>query len=53
MISLRDVCFDLKSPEGKNLFVDISNATRSGTTVFQVKREDKSPSDEHYKKLDK
>jgi hypothetical protein len=39
--SLRDVCFDLKSPDGSNTFVDVDNATRSGITVFQAKKDDK------------
>jgi hypothetical protein len=40
-ISLRDMCFDLKTTTGVNLFVDVDNATRSGETVFHVKKEHK------------
>ncbi len=31
--SLQDVCFELESKDGNNLFVDIDNATRSGNGV--------------------
>ena len=40
-VSLRDMCFDLKLNSGANIFVDVDNATRTGETVFQVKKEDK------------
>ena len=40
-VSLRDVCFDLQDEHGQNIFVDVDNATRTETTVFQVRKEDK------------
>jgi hypothetical protein len=41
-LSLRYLCFDMKTTNGVNVFVDVDNATRSGETVFHVKKEDKS-----------
>ena len=40
--TLRDMCFDLKNTKGQNLFLDVDNATRSGDTVFHVRREEKT-----------
>jgi hypothetical protein len=40
-VSLRDMCFDLKTITGLNINVDVDNATRTDETVFQVKKVDK------------
>ena len=40
-ISLRDMCFDMTNLQGTNMFVDVDNATRSGETVFHVRKTDK------------
>ena len=39
--TLRDMCFDLRNTQGQNVFIDVDNATRTGDTVFHVRREDK------------
>jgi hypothetical protein len=40
-LSLRDACFDLRNPNGTNLFIDVDNATRSESSVFQLNKADK------------